>query len=190
MRPLTTLGSDASVKHDELILSWVRSEEIPPTTELDALIHGNHWHNYHLWNLEDIVRIPEISDLEVRQAKNGIDYHNHIRNQLVERIDNLLYGLFTRKPSCAINSETPGMIIDRLSILALKVYNSSLKGVTNQAIQIAAYRDNLSLRLNELISDIYSGKRFFELSHAFKLYENPYVLCREKQSSPPLKLSP
>ena len=84
-----------------------------------------HRANFDLWHIEDEARAPRVSDAELAAVKRRIDQTNQLRNDLVEELDrNLLAWLEARglpKAAAPMNSESPGLIIDRLSILALKI---------------------------------------------------------------------
>ncbi len=172
MRTFNTLGHDVSSLHDELLLRWLQGEEIVVNSDLYNLISRNHWYNFKIWQFEDIVRLKTISDAEARDAKNNIDYYNQSRNTMVERIDENIYNDILKIEGVRLNSETPGMIIDRLSILSLKIHYSILNQEKRHA-EIASYRNELICRLNELMSDVFDGKRSFMPCRSLKLYENP-----------------
>ena len=91
------------------------------------LVARQHRANFDLWHIEDEARRPEASDAELAAVKRRIDQTNQLRNDLAEELDrNLLEWLEARglpKAEAALNSESPGLIIDRLSILALKDFS-------------------------------------------------------------------
>src|SRR5580658_8913315 len=92
------------------------------------LVARQHRANFDLWHIEDEARAPRVSDAELAAVKRRIDQTNQLRNDLAEELDrNLLEWLAARglpKADAALNSESPGLIIDRLSILALKIFHT------------------------------------------------------------------
>src|SRR5690554_807107 len=104
--------------HTELIMSgkgscWAPIEE------------NNKW-NFLLWHEEDIARIKDIDPLRIVEAKRNIDQYNQSRNNAIEKIDEWILSYLETKgiePADKLHSETPGMMIDRLSIMALKRYH-------------------------------------------------------------------
>src|SRR3954453_12347161 len=123
------LSSDQVTKlHDELTRAWhVDSEAAGPAPNgwLNRVAR-QHRANFDLWHIEDEARTPGATDGELANVKRRIDSTNQLRNDLVEDLDRgLLDWLATRQlpnPQAPLNSESPGLIIDRLSILALKIY--------------------------------------------------------------------
>src|ERR1700734_1982269 len=87
----------------------------PPEDPLAALISAQHRENFDLWHEEDKARDPHATDAGIAQVKRAIDRLNQRRNDLVEKIDQwLLANLPQQNPPPPLNSETPGLIIDRL----------------------------------------------------------------------------
>ena len=162
----------------------------PPTATgvgLDRLVGENHRHNFLLWHEEDIARRDDLGSERVHQAKRAIDRHNQQRNNVIEEIDQALVAAL-RPPAdenCPRNSETPGMIIDRLSILALKEYHmreESLRedaGPAHRAAcaakleRLVRQRDDLTRALDELLRAVVAGTRTFAVYYQFKIYNDP-----------------
>ncbi len=93
-----------------------------------GLVCQQHQFNYQLWHQEDIARSPTVSDSEIANVKRAIDRLNQLRNDWIERLDDALTRHLEEQsivasPDAPQNSETPGSIIDRLSILALRIYH-------------------------------------------------------------------
>ena len=94
-----------------------------------ALALAQHRANFDLWHEEDKARDPAATDAEIAAVKHAIDGLNQRRNDLVEKIDELLLTLAgEQNPDAPLHSETPGLMIDRLSILALKIYHTRRRG--------------------------------------------------------------
>ncbi len=136
--------------HDEATLSWHLSE--PPTGQfhnsesLAEISVENHRANFDLWHEEDKAREPEASDSQIAAIKHSIDKLNQTRNDLVEKMDRLLLtAAGEQNPLAPLHSETPGLILDRLSILALKIYHTEEE--TRRASATEAHRQKNALRL-------------------------------------------
>ena len=92
------------------------------------LVSGQHRANFELWHIEDEARVPGASDAEIASVKRRVDPTNQRRNDLAEGLDRALLAWLEPRglpnPAAALHSETPGLMIDRLSILALKIYHT------------------------------------------------------------------
>ncbi len=177
--------------HDQANTAWhAQSSLVEPLT--DDLLYGNilaqHRANYDLWHAEDAARAPFASDREIVAAKRLIDSTNQRRNDLTEQIDNLLLASLPAKPGrgqSPLHSETPGLIIDRLSILALKLYHTreeidrpdapqghSERNRTRLAI-LQTQREDLSSCLDQLWQAVLHGERRIKLYQQLKMYNDP-----------------
>src|ERR1700733_10371095 len=110
---------DGVPNEDKLRQDWLR------------LVARQHHANFDLWHIEDEARTPGASDTELAAVKRRIDSTNQQRNDLVEDLDRMLMGWLARRglpnATAPLNSETPGLIVDRLSILSLKIYHTREK---------------------------------------------------------------
>ena len=147
------------------------------------LVLDQHRANYDLWHREDEARDPDASDHTIVQVKHDIDRLNQLRNDLAEQIDITLLQLSPDNPAAPLHSESPGLIIDRLSILALKIFhteeqlhrstpehqhrNQSRLAVLNEQ------RTDLAACLDALWSDVLAGRRRFKLYRQLKMYNDP-----------------
>jgi hypothetical protein len=150
------------------------------------LIEENHLRNFSLWHVEDVARRDDLGFESVYRAKRDIDRFNQERNNFAEEIDKaLVAALQPRETGCPRNSETPGMIIDRLSILALKEYHMHEETVRTDAsaehrtkcgeklARIRRQREDLTACLAELFADVAAGRRTFSVYFQFKMYNDP-----------------
>lgn len=161
----------------------------PPAGEWLALVARQHRANFDLWHIEDEARSPRVSDAELAGVKRRIDRTNQCRNDLTEELDRtLLAWLEARKlpnPTAPLNSESPGLMIDRLSILALKTYHTREELDRKEAPPGHTERNRARLEvleeqcadlascLDALWSDTLSGTRRFKLYRQLKMYNDP-----------------
>ena len=121
---MTFSASEIAKLQTELTASW---HHVGPKAEgegLIFLIQQNHLRNFQLWHEEDVARRDDLGFEAVYRAKRNIDRFNQERNNFVEEMDQaIVAALQPPTAGCPRNSETPGMMIDRLSILALKEYH-------------------------------------------------------------------
>ena len=120
--------ADIPALHDQLTLRWhMEAFEIwqPPADEWTSLVARQHLANFELWHTEDAARTPGASDTDLARVKRRIDETNQRRNDLSEEIDGMLLASLAEerlpKATAPLHSESPGLMIDRLSILALKL---------------------------------------------------------------------
>ena len=163
--------------------------EQPAREDWLQTVSSLHRANFDLWHIEDEARRPAASDTEIAAVKRRIDRTNQLRNDLIEKLDAMLLAWLEAQRllnlAAPLNSEPPGMIIDRLSILALKIYHTSEEagrtdappghGTRNQdrlAI-LEEQRDSLAGCLDALWREIVNGKRRFKVYHQLKMYNDP-----------------
>lgn len=164
---------------------WHQAAPEPMGEGLLKLVQQNHLENFSLWHEEDIARRDDLGAERIRQAKRTIDRHNQRRNDLVEQMDRLLVQqLQPRESGCSFNSETPGMMIDRLSILALKEYHMQEEVLRLDATEehrgrcatklttIRRQIQDLSAALHELVLQVRQGTRSFRVYFQFKMYND------------------
>ena len=150
------------------------------------LVTENHLRNFQLWHEEDVARRDDLGFERVYQAKRAIDRYNQQRNNFIEEMDQaLVAALRPLEDGCPKNSETPGMIIDRLSILALKEYHMREEAVRPDADaahraacaakleRIVRQRADLTRSLAELLREVAAGTRSFAVYYQFKMYNDP-----------------
>jgi hypothetical protein len=169
---------------------WHGTGSGPATDALLALVQEQHRANFYLWHEEDKARAPNVSDTEIANVKRNIDRMNQKRNDLIEKLDEHLFGVLQAakiKPAAgaAWNSETPGSVIDRLSIVSLKVFhmreqaerldaakehiqksNDRLKVLTTQ-------QGDLTAALQQLFDDLFAGRKQMKIYRQYKMYNDP-----------------
>ena len=159
--------------------------------EQSDLQHLFYWKN-HIdtvqWHLEDIVRDPQIEPVKGLELKRRIDRSNQERTDLVEKIDDYflnLYATVQLQPNAIINTESPAWAIDRLSILILKIFHMQEEVNRKEASDehrnkcaaklevLQMQQSDLSNSIDELISDISSGRKEMKVYRQMKMYNDP-----------------
>jgi Protein of unknown function (DUF4254) len=176
---------------------WHEPAEMPPSSEeLDSLVLGQHRANFDLWHEEDKARDPKATPERIVEIKRAIDRLNQRRNDLMERIDRLLLAKAgEQREGAPLHSETPGMMIDRLSILDLKRFHTEeeiaraagdeqhARRNRERLAVIEEQRSDLAGALGALWADVSAGRRRFKLYRQMKMYNDPAlnpVLYRTK----------
>ena len=150
-----------------------------------ALATAQHNANFDLWHEEDKARSPEATDADIAEVKHSIDRLNQRRNDLVEKIDLWLLERLEQNEKAPLHSETPGLMIDRLSILALKIYHTEEEEHRETATEahrrrnadrlalLKEQRSDLAACLDALWGEILQGTRRFKLYRQMKMYNDP-----------------
>lgn len=173
--------------HKECIERWNTNNINYTHTGIYQLAEENHAFNYQLWNAEDRARRDDMGFEFVYQAKREIDHFNQQRNNRMEAMDEwFFHALNPAMPDqCPVHSETPGMIIDRLSILSLKSHHMELQTLrdhvseehkTNCAKKLKTINEQLmqlTICLEELLEEVQRNNRTFRVYHQFKMYNDP-----------------
>ncbi len=166
---------------------------------LDALLYEKNWVDTVQWHLEDIIRDPAIDPVKALEIKRRIDRSNQVRTDMVEYIDSYLldkYKDIIPSEDARLNTETPAWAIDRLSILALKIYHMHREVVRTDVEEehrnacrskldtLLQQRVDLSTAIEELIDDIEQGRKYMKTYKQMKMYNDPKlnpVLYANKQ---------
>ncbi|WP_337566696.1 DUF4254 domain-containing protein [Prevotella sp.] len=140
------------------------------------------------WHLEDIIRDPHIDPLEALKLKRRIDRSNQDRTDLVEQIDSyfrMKYNDVKILPDATINTESPAWAVDRLSILALKIYHMKEQAERNDASAehkekcqkkldvLLEQQVDLSTAIDQLLDDIENGRKYMKVYKQMKMYNDP-----------------
>lgn len=155
---------------------------------LEHLLYHKNWIDTVQWHLEDIIRDPQIDPVAALAIKRRIDKSNQDRTDMVEYIDSYLldkYRDVEPRPDARLNTETPAWAIDRLSILALKIYHMAREaertdvGEAHRAAcrkkldVLLAQQVDLSGAIEELIGDIEAGRKYMKTYKQMKMYNDP-----------------
>ena len=171
-------------------------------SEVWRAIEDNHRLNGLIWKEEDLARRREVPDAEIAANKRAIDRHNQQRNDAIERIDEILLsslaGVVSGENS-RLHSETPGSMIDRLSILSLKIHHmrlqtertdvdpAHLESCRAKLSRLREQRDDLAACLDQLLAEAGRGEARFKVYRQFKMYNDPALnpaLYGEKRGEP------
>ncbi|GAB4024779.1 DUF4254 domain-containing protein [Spirosoma gilvum] len=152
------------------------------------LLYQKNWIDTVQWHLEDIIRSPTISPSELVAVKRRIDQSNQDRTDTVELIDSWFSDLFagaTPKPTARMNSETPAWLLDRMSILQLKLYHfreqvdrpdvsdEHRQKAQQKLVVLLEQEADLARCFDELVEDIQNGDRYMKVYRQMKMYNDP-----------------
>ena len=186
----------------ELWHRFLPEADFSAAENLPRLVSIQHQVNFELWHQEDLARDPDVSDSKIAEVKRTIDVFNQRRNDLIEQLDQFLLNIINSEnvkhdAKTEMNSETPGSIIDRLSINALKIYHMDeevqREGVTAEHRKkceaklsvLREQRQDLEQCLTKLLADLSSGEKRLKVYQQMKMYNdenlNP-VLYRKAES--------
>lgn len=171
-----------------------------PDGSLENILYAKTWIDTVQWHLEDLIRKPDIDPAEGMAIKRRIDRSNQDRTDTVERIDDYFSREFhdvVPNPSARINSETPAWLLDKMSILMLKIYHMDEQAHRQDAgeqhrRQCAAklavlleQKEDMRLAFDQLVDDISSGTRRFKIYRQMKMYNdatmNPALYGQKSQ---------
>lgn len=169
----------------------------PPET-LEHLLYRKCWIDTVQWHYEDIIRLPDIDAEEALKLKRKIDASNQDRTDTVEYIDSYFLNKYRQvsvKPDAKINTESPAWAIDRLSILALKIYHMEEEANRETASEehrlkcqekltvLLEQRQDLTTAIEELMEDIANGDKYMKVYKQMKMYNdedtNPMLYAKK-----------
>ncbi|HRF02156.1 MAG TPA: DUF4254 domain-containing protein [Pirellulaceae bacterium] len=187
--------------HAETVERWHREPVDCRYTGLWEAICRQHGFNFLLWHEEDIARSPDVGDAKIAEVKRAIDRYNQQRNDAIEKVDDWITmdlearGIRPRE-GARLATETPGQAIDRLSILALRLYHLEEQlgrtdvsqehrdGVLRKIAICRLQQSDLTGALGELLTEIGEGTRRHRTYRQLKMYNdpalNPYLYDRKQ----------
>lgn len=170
-----------------------------PKDKIEHLLYAKNWVDTVQWHYEDIIRDPQIDPIEALVLKRKIDASNQVRTDMVEYIDSYFlqkYASVAVKSSAKINSESPAWALDRLSILALKVYHMNEEATRAEASAehrakcqeklnvLLEQKKDLTTAIDDLITDIENGDKYMKVYKQMKMYNddelNPVLYQNKK----------
>ncbi|MDY3070512.1 MAG: DUF4254 domain-containing protein [Parabacteroides sp.] len=159
-----------------------------PFKSIEYYLYLKNWIDTVQWHLEDIIRDPNIDPEEALKLKRRIDKSNQDRTDLVELIDSYFldkYKDVNVAAEAAINTESPAWAVDRLSILALKIYHMHQevereettaehhKQCADKLSVLLEQKKDLSLAIDQLLGDIEAGRKYMKVYKQMKMYNDP-----------------
>ena len=159
-----------------------------PDHFIEHLLYSKCWVDAVQWHLEDIVRNPFIDASDGLALKRRIDASNQVRTEMVEYIDHYFlkqYEAIVAKQGATLNTESPAWAIDRLSILALKIYHMYAEANRQSASEehrhtcseklaiLLEQNTDLSQSIDELLTDIENGNKRMKVYRQMKMYNDP-----------------
>ena len=158
-------------------------------SDFPNLVSMQHYVNFELWHQEDMARDPDAPDSKIAAVKRAIDVLNQRRNDMIEQMDQYLLDELQNKKikytsETEMNSETPGSIIDRLSINALKIYHMDeeiqrldvtdehRKKCSGKLSVLQDQRNDLKKSLEKLLADLSNGKKRLKVYQQMKMYND------------------
>ena len=174
------------------VVQWHVKAPDPVNVEVSdfpSLASKQHYVNFELWHQEDMARDPDAPDSKIASVKRAIDVLNQQRNDMIERMDQYLLDVLQKKnikyiTDAEMNSETPGSIIDRLSINALKIYHMDeeiqrldvtdehRKKCSGKLSVLQDQRNDLKKSLEKLLADLSNGKKRLKVYQQMKMYND------------------
>ncbi|HTO34653.1 MAG TPA: DUF4254 domain-containing protein [Flavobacterium sp.] len=154
---------------------------------IEYLLYAKNWVDTVQWHYEDIIRDPQIDPVSALDLKRKIDASNQVRTDMVEFIDSYFlqkYKDVQVKPNAKINTESPAWAIDRLSILALKIYHMNEEATRTDATAehrakcqeklnvLLDQKQDMFTSINDLLTDIENGDKFMKVYKQMKMYND------------------
>jgi Protein of unknown function (DUF4254) len=205
-------ATEIMARHDALLAhaGWPHNEPQAADDPLTQWMQANHRFNSLLWAEEDLARRTTVAAAEIAANKRAIDGFNQARNDATERVDELLLvrlGLVlessarsdapraTVREGARLNSETAGSMVDRLSIMALKVHamraqtqrldvdEAHRSSTQAKLARLQEQRSDLGICFDALLTDALAGRAYFKVYRQFKMYNDPRLnpaLVRER----------
>jgi hypothetical protein len=185
-----SLVDDITRLHEETTARWHAGQPDNPFDGLLGTVCRQHQFNYLLWHEEDIARSPDVPDQRIAAVKRAIDRYNQQRNDWIEKTDEALVQALAAESvlprrDARLNTETPASAIDRLSIMALRIYHFEEQKLRDDvdAIQRGTVEErlarcrsqhaDLSQSLVELIEDLFAGRKLLKVYRQMKMYNDP-----------------
>ncbi|MEC7264648.1 MAG: DUF4254 domain-containing protein [Bacteroidota bacterium] len=158
-----------------------------PKDKIEHLLYRKNWIDTVQWHYEDIIRDPGIDPVDALDLKRKIDASNQDRTDLVEYIDSYFlqkYQSVQAKENATINTESPAWAIDRLSILALKIYHMQeevnrtdasadhIQKCSDKLAVLLEQKKDLSTAIDQLLADIEAGNKYMKVYKQMKMYND------------------
>ena len=183
-------GAEIAAFHDQCVHTerWSLNAPVQFSSGVWRFIELNHRHNSLLWAEEDQARRKHVPDGDIAANKRAIDRNNQARNDAIEKIDEILLTALADAPRQAdawLNSETAGSMVDRMSVLSLKIYHMGLQVQRSDAdethretcrqkvARLKEQRGDLAACFDRLLGKAQNGTAYFKVYRQFKMYNDP-----------------
>jgi hypothetical protein len=191
--PTSISARSIAVLQDNCTHRWHQTEDLAVTEENPWLhaVAQQHAANFELWHTEDQARLPNATDAQIAAVKRAIDRINQRRNDLAESCDTLLLEILAARSLPAagapLHSESPGLMIDRLSILSLKIFHTAeqieradaptghIERNRARLAILTEQRDDLVSCFDRMWSAVLAGTLRFKLYRQLKMYNDPHL---------------
>lgn len=169
-----------------------------PAGSIDAILYAKNWIDVNQWHMEDLIRDPNIDPVEALKLKRRIDASNQERTDMVEELDTWFrekYADVKPLPDATINTESPAWALDRLSILAVKIYHMRAEAQREDAGDmhqekcagklaiLLEQRADLTQAIDTLLDDIADGRKYMKVYRQMKMYNdadtNPVLYAKK-----------
>lgn len=159
-----------------------------PSDTIENQLYLKCWIDTVQWHYEDLIRDPNLDPVAGMKLKHLIDHSNQERTDLVEKIDSYfrkIYSDVKPLPDARLNTESPAWAVDRLSILALKIYHMKEQTERKDASQehialckqkldvLLEQQKDLCLAIDQLLDDIKAGRKYMKVYRQMKMYNDP-----------------
>lgn len=190
--------------HRDMVADWHTNELHNRFDGLLAIVCQQFQFNFQLWHEEDVARSPDVGDARIAQVKRAIDRFNQQRNDWIERIDDWITEDLRQRGTepaddALLNTETPGSVVDRLSIMTLRIYHleeqlqradatpEHRESVQRKLATCRMQHEDLATSLRQLLGDIYQGRKRHKTYRQHKMYNdptlNPYLYAGAKRQA-------
>ncbi len=201
---ISDLVSQVVTLQHETVKRWHHCEVDNPFEGFEKTVCQQHQFNFLLWHEEDIARSPNVGDARIANVKRAIDGYNQNRNDWIEKLDlaildRLRAASVSPQTEARLNTETPGSVIDRLSIQSLRIYHlkEQLERTDATAAHLATVQEriarcelqhaDLANSLCELLEDLFAGRKLLKTYRQMKMYNdptmNPYLYQNRTQKA-------
>jgi len=183
---MTPKAPEIVALQDRLVAEWHQTNPVAAEIGIMGIVRDQHLRNFRLWHVEDEARRRDVDDAYIADCKRQIDKINQSRQDHIEKIDEaLIAAIGAGDEALPTNSETPGSIIDRLSIGALKIYHMNEEVVradaddahrqkcADKVLVLRRQRNDLAEAFDQLMVDLRDGRKRLNVYRQFKMYNDP-----------------
>ena len=189
--PQSISAQTIAALHDDCTRRWHQVEGLPISQDDPFLliVARQHAANFELWHTEDQARLPNASDAQIAAVKRAIDKINQHRNDLAEACDDFLLHLLAAHnlpaPTAPLHSESPGLMIDRLSILSLKIFHTAeqidrkdapaghIERNCQRLAVLSQQQSDLVVCFDRVWAQVLTGTLRFKVYRQLKMYNDP-----------------